>query len=57
MKRAIAFAALFGLIGLAATLWLLGENISSLGRIPFSAIAIGVGLLLLNYLAATVPCA
>jgi uncharacterized protein (TIRG00374 family) len=54
MKRAIAFAALFGLIGLAATLWLLGENISSLGRIPFSAIAIGVGLLLLNYLAATV---
>jgi len=53
MKRAIALAALFGVLGLAATLWMLGENISSLGRIPVSAIAIGVGLLLLNYLAAT----
>lgn len=53
MKRAIALAALFGILGLAATLWLLGEDISSLGRIPASAVAIGVGLLLLNYLAAT----
>lgn len=54
MKRAIAFAALFGALGLAATLWLLGEDISSLGRIPTSAIAIGIGLLVVNYLAATV---
>lgn len=54
MRRAIAFAALFGVLGLAATLWLLGENIASLGRIPAPAIAIGIGLLALNYLAATV---
>ena len=53
MKRAIAFAVLFGIVGLAATLWLLGENVASLGRIPISAILIGVGLLLVNYLAAT----
>lgn len=53
MRRAIAFAALFGALGLAATLWLLGEDLSSLGRVPASAIAIGVGLLVLNYLAAS----
>lgn len=52
MKRAIAFAVLFGILGLAATLWLLGEDIASLARIPASATAIGIGLLLLNYLAA-----
>lgn len=53
MKRAIAFAALFGALGVAATLWLLGEDISSLGRLPLSAIVIGIGLLVLNYAAAT----
>lgn len=52
MRRAIAFAVLFGVLGLAAMLWLLGENVGSLGRIPASATAIGVGLLLINYLAA-----
>ena len=45
MRRAIAFAVLFGVLGLAAMLWLLGENVGSLGRIPASATAIGVGLL------------
>lgn len=54
MRRAIAFAALFGALGLMVTLWLLGEDISSLGSLPFSAIAIGVALLAVNYLAATV---
>lgn len=54
MKRAIALAVLFGVVGLAISLWLLGENLSSVTRLPLWALALGVVLVAVNYLAGAV---
>lgn len=51
MKRAIALAVLFGVAGLAISLWFLGESLSSVTRLPLWALAAGGLLVCANYLA------
>ncbi|HEX7041381.1 MAG TPA: YbhN family protein [Trueperaceae bacterium] len=52
MKRGAWLALLFGAGGLVVTMWLLGENLASLGRVPAWAFVVGAVLLVVNYLAA-----
>lgn len=51
MRGALLLAAVFGIAGIAVTMWLLGESVTSLARIPLSAFTIGVALVVVNYLA------
>lgn len=51
MLRAALLAIAFGVAGIFATLWLLGESVSTLGRIPLPALALGALLVVANYLA------
>src|SRR5690606_31010812 len=54
VKRAIALAVLFGAAGLAISLWLLGENLASVTRLPLWALGLGAVLVGVNYLAGAV---
>lgn len=40
-----------GIVGLGITLWFLGESLASVTRLPFWAVAVGIGLVAVNYLA------
>ncbi|MBX3142810.1 MAG: flippase-like domain-containing protein [Trueperaceae bacterium] len=51
MLRAALLAIVFGVAGIFATLWLLGESVSTLGRLPLPALAVGVLLVVANYAA------
>lgn len=51
MLRAALLAVAFGVAGIFATLWLLGESVSTLARIPLPAFAVGGALVVVNYLA------
>lgn len=50
LTRTIGLAVALGIAGIALTLWWLGEDLATLGRVPIGAFAAAVGLLLLNYL-------
>ena len=54
MRRGIWLALVFGAAGLAATLWLLGESLTSLGRVPAWAFTVGAVLVVANYVAGAV---
>lgn len=54
MRRGAWLAVLFGLAGLAVTMWLLGGSLRSLGRVPAWAFAVGAALVVANYLAGAV---
>lgn len=51
MRREAWLALLFGALGLAVTVWLLGGNLASLGRLPRWAYVAGTVLVAVNYLA------
>src|SRR5690606_29965909 len=51
MRRKAWLALLFGALGLAVTVWLLGGNLASLGRLPRWAYVAGTVLVAVNYLA------
>lgn len=51
MKRGAWLAVLFGMAGLAVTMWLLGGSLASLARVPAWAFAVGVALVAANYIA------
>lgn len=50
MRRAIALAVVFGVAGLGVSLWLLGENLASITRLPLWGLGLGVLLVGVNYL-------
>lgn len=54
MRRGAWLALVFGAGGLAVTLWLLGEDLGSLGRVPAWAFAVGAALVVVNYAAGAV---
>lgn len=51
MRRGAWLAVLFGMAGLAVTMWLLGGSLASLARVPAWAFAVGAALVVVNYLA------
>ncbi len=54
MRRGAWLAVLFGVAGLAVTMWLLGGSLRSLARVPAWAFVVGTVLVVANYLAGAV---
>ncbi len=54
MSRGAWLAVLFGMAGLAVTMWLLGGSVRSLARVPAWSFAVGAALVVANYVAGMV---